>query len=210
VQALRSRGRRTPPRWTPLRSHHRLPRCRTAPTLLNVRDDLKHEVSAGFYEGVGRVAVAAGKLDLILAQLVTQLRSQELPESGGSRDWVTILSGKSGTPRKHFKQVVSQLAARPSSAALLSLHLDVEDAFDERDRLIHSFNMTTVHEAGNPDRATLHAHSNTEIALPTYEELRILDERLQSLAHRALMMLLEYLTPAPSSGQLVRMRTSSS
>lgn len=169
-----------------------------------MRDDLKQEASAASYEGVGRVAVAAGKLDLVLAQLVTQLRSQELPESGGSQDWVTILSGKIGTPRKHFTQVVNQLAARPSSAALLSLHLDVEDALDERDRLIHSFHMTTVDEAGDLSPAPLHARSSAEIAPPTYEELRILDARLQSLARRALMMLLEYLTPAPTPGQLVR------
>lgn len=162
-------------------------------------DDITHEPSAAFYEGVGRVAVAAGKLDVILAQLVAQLRSQELPESGGSRDWITILSGKIGTPRKHFTHVASQLAARPSSAALLSLHLDVEEALDERDQLIHSFHMTTVDEAG-ASTGMLYARSRAEIDLATCEQLRVLDERLEGLMRRALMMLLQYLTPAPTTG----------
>jgi hypothetical protein len=140
---------------------------------------------------------------------VTQLREQELPGSGGSRDWVTILSGKIGTPRKHFNQVASQLAGRPSAAALLSLQRDVEDALDARDRLIHSFHMTTMDEAGNRTAALPHARSNAEIALPTYEELRGLDERLQGLTSRALTMLLEYLTPVPATGELVRIPESS-
>ena len=169
-------------------------------------DDRGREPSAAFYEGVGRVAVAAGQLDLILAQLVALLRSRELPGAGGSRDWVTILSGKIGTPRKHFTQVASRLAGRPWAAALLSLHLDVEEALDARDRLIHSFHMTTVDEAGNP--AALHARSVSEVALPTPAELEELHGRLRSLTDRALAMLLEHQAPRPEPSRLEAVRES--
>lgn len=143
------------------------------------------ELPEEHYSGVGRVAVAAAKLEAMLAQVLVSAGLADQDE-----DWF------GATTRRPLERLRKARQEFPDGHPVRALCHDAKRALEHRNRIVHSLAyLDGAPEDGGPARWVLvHPRSGDDVAMPSAEEFHDLWSRLNALSARCLVLALELAT----------------
>lgn len=126
------------------------------------------EVPSSHYDGVGKVAVAAAKLEAMLGRVLV---AAELADDGD--DWLDAATKR---PLEVLKRGRRQF---PQDHPVRKLYTQSRKALNDRNRLVHSL---AYFDGELADWVLVHPKSGQDIPMPTAAELEELRGRLNMLS----------------------------
>lgn len=148
------------------------------------------EIPAEHYLAVGRIAVAAAKVDAMTGFIIHAATGEDV--GFNDRTWLGIV-GKSGEPNRSMKELLKQ---RPYDDRLAEFWSEREKLFKERGRILHSIvelvfpeppkgEVFTARERTPLKWSMTHPKTLEDHPLPTPEEVDELVGKMNELSRRA-------------------------
>ena len=148
------------------------------------------EIPEEYYLAVGRIAVAAAKVDAMAGFIIHADTGEDV--GFNDRTWLGIV-GKSGEPNRSMEELLKK---RPDDSRLAGFWSDREELFKERGRFLHSIvelgfsdppdaGAFTAREGAPLEWSTTHPRTLEKHPLPTREEVDELVGKMNALSRRA-------------------------